>query len=343
MQIEIGKVIGIVACLMHSAMFSGVNLGLFGVSRLRLEVLADLNDKNALRILSLRKDAHFLLATILWGNVSANVLIALLTDSIFQGVLAFLVSTFVITLCAEIFPQAYFAKHALRASIVLHPFVRFYQVLLYPLAKPTGMLLDIWIGKEGVIYFREIELIAMLKRYANSHIHDVERLESLGAVNFLKLDDVKIEEEGEIINPTSIISLPINEEGRPIFPKFEDKYDDPFLMKINASREKWVVITDPSHNPVMVLDADQFLREAIYGPGHANVFSFCHRPIIVTGKGKNMGEVINKFKVMAEHAEDDVVDNDIIIYWDEQKRIITGADILGRLFRGIVEREGKKS
>lgn len=342
MDPEILKLIGIVLCLMQAGMFSGVNLGLFGVSRLRLEVLADLNDRNALRILSLRKDAHFLLATILWGNVSANVLVALLTDSIFTGLMAFFISTFVITLFAEIFPQAYFAKHALRASIVLYPFVRFYQFVLYPIAKPTGLFLDAWIGKEGVIYFREIELIAMLKRYANSRIHDVERLESLGAVNFLKLDDVKIEEEGELINPESIISLPVNEHGKPVFPEFEDKYGDPFLRKINSSREKWVIITDLSHNPLLVLDADQFLRDAIYGAGHANIFAFCHRPIIVTTPGTNMGEVINKFKVVAEHAEDDVVDNDIIIYWGEQKRIITGADILGRLFRGIVEREGKK-
>ncbi len=339
---EFSKLISILACLMHSAMFSGINLGLFGVSRLRLEVLADLNDKNALRILSLRKDAHFLLATILWGNVGANVLIAMLTDSLFDGVLAFCFATFVITFLGEIFPQAYFAKHALRASIVLVPFIKFYQFVLYPIAKPTALLLDKLIGKEGIIYFKEIELITMLKRYANAKINDVERLESLGAVNFLKLDDIKIEEEGELINQASILSLPLTDQGKPQFPEFQKSADDSFLQKINASKEKWVIITDLSHNPIMVLDADQFLREAIYGKDHPNIFSYCHRPIIVTTPGTKMGEVIFKFKVSAEHAEDDVVDNDIIIYWDQQKRIITGADILGRLFRGIVEYENPK-
>jgi metal transporter CNNM len=30
-----------------------------------------------------------------------------------------------------------------------------------------------------------------------------------------------------------------------------------------------------------------------------------------------------------------VIDNDHILIWGEQKRIITGADLLGRLLRGI--------
>jgi hypothetical protein len=34
---------------------------------------------------------------------------------------------------------------------------------------------------------------------------------------------------------------------------------------------------------------------------------------------------------------DDVIDQDIILFWGSQKRIITGSDILGRLMRGIVQ------
>jgi hypothetical protein len=33
-----------------------------------------------------------------------------------------------------------------------------------------------------------------------------------------------------------------------------------------------------------------------------------------------------------------VIDEDIILLWGETKRVITGADILGRLMRGIVPR-----
>jgi metal transporter CNNM len=34
-----------------------------------------------------------------------------------------------------------------------------------------------------------------------------------------------------------------------------------------------------------------------------------------------------------------VIDQDLILVWGKQRRIITGADILGRLLRGIVTRE----
>ncbi len=53
----------------------------------------------------------------------------------------------------------------------------------------------------------------------------------------------------------------------------------------------------------------------------------------------NLGEVLLRFKVKAKNLEDDVIDNDILLYWGKkEKRIITGADLLGRLLRGIVPR-----
>lgn len=34
-----------------------------------------------------------------------------------------------------------------------------------------------------------------------------------------------------------------------------------------------------------------------------------------------------------------MIDNDLILVWGKHKRIITGADLLGRLLRGIAMRE----
>ena len=36
---------------------------------------------------------------------------------------------------------------------------------------------------------------------------------------------------------------------------------------------------------------------------------------------------------------DDVIDDDLILIWTDEKRVITGADILGRLLRGIALRD----
>ncbi len=330
--------IGILICILHSAMFSGLNLGFFGLSRLRLEVQADTSDPDAIRILYLRKHGHLLLSTLLWGNVASNVLLTLLTDSMMTGVAAFMFSTFGITLFGEIFPQAYLARHALRYSTLLVPVVRFYQVILYPMAGPTGWLLDIWLGKEEISYFKEKEFIAMLKRHGQSGLSDLANLESLGAMNFLTMDDIHLEQEGEILNPQSIIQLEQTESGLLIFPNFERRPDDSFLQKVHASGEKWVVFTNPQKEPMLAIKADEFLREVMYSKEVRGMMTYCHRPIVIKDKATKLGDVIHQFKVRAESAEDDVVDNDLILYWGKQKRIITGADILGRLLRGIVQR-----
>jgi hypothetical protein len=59
-------------------------------------------------------------------------------------------------------------------------------------------------------------------------------------------------------------------------------------------------------------------------------------PIIVTDMRTPLGSVIGRMRVKPEHPEDDVIDNDLILVWGHEKRIITGADLLGRLLRGIV-------
>ncbi len=82
--------VGIAVCLSQSAMLSGLDFGLFTLSRLELQVLERKGDKQAMRVLRLREDAHFMPVTILWGNVAVNVLLALLSGSILSGIAAFL-------------------------------------------------------------------------------------------------------------------------------------------------------------------------------------------------------------------------------------------------------------
>ena len=67
--------------------------------------------------------------------------------------------------------------------------------------------------------------------------------------------------------------------------------------------------------------------------------AYWHRPICVEDMRTRLGDVIGRMQVKAEHPADDVVDTDIILVWGRQKRIITGADLLGRLLRGIATLE----
>jgi hypothetical protein len=91
------------------------------------------------------------------------------------------------------------------------------------------------------------------------------------------------------------------------------------------------------------LDADHFLRDALFNEAPLDMEIYWHRPLIVSDMNARMGDVLGRMKVKANHPEDDVIDNDLILIWGEQKRIITGSDILGRLLRGISVQEGKSN
>lgn len=327
--------IGIVLCISQSAMLNGLNLAFFTISKLELQIEVAKGNKHARRVLSLRKNANSLLVTILWGCVAANVLLALLSNSVLSGVLAFIFSTFVITIFGEIAPQAYFTRHALRLGSLFAPVIRFYQILLFPIAKPTTLVLDRWLGPEAVSYFKEKDVRELIKLHMNSSKTDIEWIEGQGALNFLDIDDVPLSEKGEAIDPNSIVRLSFR-DTLPLFPEIRPNISDEFLRRIHHSGKKWIVIVNPEGEPKMVLDSDEFIRDALFNHERFNPYWHCHRPIIAKSGQTTVGDVISLLKVKPDHNQDDVVDHDVILLWGEEKRVITGADVLGRLLRGIV-------
>jgi hypothetical protein len=327
--------IGILLCVAQSAMFSGLNLAVFSVSRLRLDLDAASGNRDAQKLLELRKDSNLLLCTIVWGNIATNVVLTLLSESILTGLIAFVFSTFVITLFGEIFPQAYFSRNAIRIAALFSPLIRFYQIVLYLVAKPTALVLEYWLGPEGVQLFRERDFRALFARHAGDPSTDLSRLEAIGALNFLDLDDIPVGREGEPIDPRSIISLPMA-DTKPALPAFERSPKDPFLRQIDASGRKWVIFVDAYAQPYVVLNAHHFMRDVLFEDKQGPAERYWHRPVVVADPNKRLGDVIGQMKVRPENPEDDVVDHDLILVWGkDQQRIITGADLLGRLLRGI--------
>src|SRR5271166_5520264 len=223
--------IGIGFCIAQTGIFSGLNLAIFSVSKLRLEVEATGGNGDAAKLLRLRANSNFTLATILWGNVATNVLLTLFSESVLAGVAAFVFSTFVITFLGEIIPQAYFSRNALRVTGWFTPLFQAYRVVLFPIAKPTAIFLNWWLGPEGITLLRERDFRAFMMKHVETTGTEVGRLEAIGALNFLDLDDITVLQEGEPVDPRSIIALPF-EKGRPVLPRFSFSPDDPFLRQI---------------------------------------------------------------------------------------------------------------
>jgi len=190
-----------------------------------------------------------------------------------------------------------------------------------------------------VQFIKEKDFRELLKIHMASEKTDIDKIEGKGALNFLAIDDVPVVKEGEIIDPDSVIQLTFAGD-KPVFPEMTLSATDPFIKMIQNSQKEWVVITDNSVEPKATLNSDSFLRAALFGEPPFNPLRFCHRPIIVKDETAALGEVIPILKVHPERSDDDVIDRDIIIFWGNQKRIITGSDILGRLMRGIVQNQG---
>ncbi len=326
--------VGIVFCLSQSAMFSGLNLAYFSISRLKLEVEAGTGNKAAERILKMREDSNFLLTTILWSNVGINVLLTLLSNSVMAGITAFAFSTFAITIFGEIFPQAYFSRNALRIGARLAPVLAIYQIVLYPVAKPVALVLDAWLGKEGIEYFRERGIREIIRKHMHADEADLGFIEGLGALNFFSVSDVMASHEGEPINPASVVTLDFN-AAIPLFPADAADRDGQIFKDIQRSGKKWAIVTDKAGEPRLVIDTDGYLRAALLQPNTFTPHEHCHRPIIIRDQDVRLGDVLQKFEVRPEYRGDNVIDRDVVLLWTDHKRVITGADILGRLLEGI--------
>jgi metal transporter CNNM len=329
--------LGIALCLSQSAMLSGLNLAVFRPSRLQLESQAEAGDTDSRTVLALRRDANYTLASILWGNVAVNVLLTLLAESVLAGTAAFLFSTVVITLLAEILPQAYFSQHAIRIAAVLSPLLRAYRVLLWPVARPAGKMLDAMVGREAIPWLKEDELATLIEHHARAAT-EVGLVEAKGAVNFLALDDSAVASEGEPLDPDSIIQLQFT-NGVPDFPVISRSIEDAFLQRVAASDKKWIVIVDPSGEPRCVFSAWEFLVGALFRDGFTPV-KYCHRPLIVHDPTVPLGRMLSRLTVEPERMGDNVIDRDAILLWTtRERRIITGSDILGRLLHRIARVE----
>ena len=82
--------------------------------------------------------------------------------------------------------------------------------------------------------------------------------------------------------------------------------------------------------PSLVINTDEFLRAVLFDKEPVNVHQFCHRPVIENNTRVLLGKVLSQLM-----ATGDVMEYSVVLVWAEQRRVITGSDILERLLRGV--------
>ncbi len=106
-----------------------------------------------------------------------------------------------------------------------------------------------------------------------------------GALNFLEIDDVPLEDEGELIDLDSTIKLKFK-DNIPVFPEINFIPQDDFLQAINHPGKSWIIITDTENEPCLALKTEEFTRETLFNTKHFNPFKHCYKPIIVRNEKK---------------------------------------------------------
>mmetsp|Transcript_12521 Transcript_12521/g.39569 ORF Transcript_12521/g.39569 Transcript_12521/m.39569 type:complete len:580 (-) Transcript_12521:547-2286(-) len=154
---DVSSWIAIIVLVMLSATFSGLTLGLLSLDTTSLKITAVSGTPSAIRyatrILPLRQRGNLLLTTLLLGNVAVNSLLSILMADLTSGIVGFLVSTGVIVIFGEIFPQALCSRQPLAIGYYAVPLVYMVMAIVFPLAYPIAKLLDVTLGVElGTVY-----------------------------------------------------------------------------------------------------------------------------------------------------------------------------------------------
>ena len=167
-------IIQVLALVLASAVCSGLNIAVMSLDLSDLKRKAKLGNKQAQRVLPLRKRAHLTLAAILFTNVAAVTATSLVLDQRFAGLWAGLISTLLIVVFGEIMPQALFSKNPLAWTSFFSPLLKLMIAITFVVSKPLQLLLDTLFPKEPSRLQSRHELGLMITEHLGDNASELD-------------------------------------------------------------------------------------------------------------------------------------------------------------------------
>ncbi len=185
----------IIALIAASGMFSGLTIGLMGLSIDEVQRSSDLGDKNAIRVLPIVKKGNLLLVTLLIGNTAVNSTLSIFLGGVVgEGVMAGIISTALILIFGEVLPAAILTRHALFVGAKVAGFVKILMFAFYPFSFPIAFVLDRVLGDEIPTLLNRHELRHVIETHQKSERSDIDTLDRDLIVGALSLQDKCVEE-----------------------------------------------------------------------------------------------------------------------------------------------------
>ncbi len=194
----------IITLIIFSALFSGLTLGLMGLSAHELKRKMDLGSKDAALVYNVRRRGNLLLTTLLVGNVAVNSVLSIFLGSITTGIFAVLTATALIVIFGEIIPQAIFSRFALKLGAKVAWLVQLLIWLLWPISWPISWILNKALGDELPTIYSKQELMKIVEEHEDDKKSDLDEDEERIVKGALTFSDKLVE---DIMTPRTVVHM----------------------------------------------------------------------------------------------------------------------------------------
>ncbi|KAI9497321.1 hypothetical protein BDB00DRAFT_805993 [Zychaea mexicana] len=136
--------------------------------------------ENAKKVLALlARGKHWVLVTLLLSNVVINETLPIILDGVLGGGWqAVVISTALIVIFGEVIPQSICVRHGLAIGAKTAWMVLVLMYAMYPIAYPTAILLDYFLGESHGTVYKKAGLKTLVSLHQAVHPSDVEALTS---------------------------------------------------------------------------------------------------------------------------------------------------------------------
>jgi metal transporter CNNM len=193
-----------ISLTLGAGVMSGLTVGYLSIDRLELELKihngTDEERKQALAVLPVLEDHHYLLVTLLLANALCMEALPIYLDAIVPSAYAILLSVIAVLFFGEVIPQAICTgPQQIKIGAFLAPFIQLLKIALGIVTYPIAKILDMVLGEHIATRYTNNDLKALIE------LHSYHALETLGQVY-----DQKSQESGLRSYQTKIIKSVID-------------------------------------------------------------------------------------------------------------------------------------
>ncbi|KAL4947700.1 hypothetical protein BDW69DRAFT_177915 [Aspergillus filifer] len=196
-----------VALVLIGGVFAGLTIALMGQDAVHLQVLATSSEgpeqRHAKTVLNLiHKGKHWVLVTLLLGNVVVNESLPIVLDKTLGGGWpAILGSTVLIVIFGEVIPQSVCVRYGLPIGAYLSPAVQLLMYIFAPAAWPTAKLLDWLLGENHGTVYKKAGLKTLVTLHKSLGSQPAERLNEDEVTIITAVLDLKAKSVASIMTP----------------------------------------------------------------------------------------------------------------------------------------------